>query len=341
MESHNESLHALGWGSWQDDALREAFSSLDYVPARVVRQERGWLGLDTGSRHLRAMSSGRMRHKAARSADLPIIGDWVMVSAGSADGATVIVDIVPRKTVLLRRRAGAVPGAQPLAANVDVALIVVGMDRELNLGLIERALVVAQVPGVEAILVPNKLDLCSDGPARAAELCAGFPALRVLPVSARSGEGIGLLRAALGPGRTAVLLGASGVGKSSLVNHLFGTHAMKTGAVRADDRKGYHTTTHRQLFVLPGGALLIDGPGIRELGVWGTSAEAVDLAFPDIREAASRCTHRSCQHRTEVGCAVRSDVLCGRIAAKRLEDYLKLRQEILHSAASRPRRGRT
>lgn len=333
MQSGEAQREALGWSAWQADAWHAHELRESHVPARVVQPDRLGYWLDTGTRRLRGTSAGRLKHRAAEAVDLPVIGDWVLVSEGNHPA--VIDDILVRKTVLVRRRVGNAAVAQPLAANVDVALIVVGLDRELNQGLIKRAVLAAHSASVEPIVVLNKLDLCADWASRAEELRALMPALSVLAVSAQTGSVDGLYEV-IGASRTGVLMGASGVGKSSLLNRLLGSEAMKTGEVREDDRKGYHTTTHRQLFALPGGALLIDGPGVRELGVWGPS-DAVEQAFPELMDAAQRCIHRACRHGDEPGCAVRHEVRSGRMPAERLTEFHKLREELEN--AKKPRRG--
>lgn len=332
------SLDALGWDASLENARRGHPASADHLPARVVRQERGWVWLDTGGQQLRAETSGRLRHRAEQASDLPIIGDWVLIpDATTKDDATaVITDILPRKTVLLRQRVGGIPGAQPLAANVDVALIVVGLDRALSLELLGRGVVIARSGGVEPIVVLNKADLCADWAERAGQVNARFPGLQAISLSTVSGQGTDVLSATIGAHRTATMIGPSGVGKSSLLNRLHGADVMKTGAVRTDDRKGTHTTTHRQLFSLPSGALLIDGPGMRELGAWG-NAEAVTAAFPEVVAVASRCRRRACQHQAEFGCAVQFAIRDGSLSAVRLADYRKLLEGIAGSGR-RPRR---
>jgi ribosome biogenesis GTPase len=256
-----------------------------------------------------------------------VIGDFVIASeALEADDARIVA-VLPRRNVLLRRKIGGAAAAQPIAANVDLGLVVVGLDRPLSLGLLERAVTMARMAEVEPIIVLNKIDLCPDWLDRTDTVRQRFKDLPVLAVSAQTDDGIAALVAQVSATRTATMLGPSGVGKSSLLNRLAGGDAMRTGAVRGNDRRGMHTTTHRELFKLPSGGMLIDGPGMRELGIWGT-AEALQAAFPDIVELGSHCARRGCTHEAVSGCAVMRAVLDGRIARARLDGYRALLAEV-------------
>ncbi len=341
MTARDDGLSRLGWDSAFEESLAGHPSAGTHVPARVVRQERTWFGVDTGRRQARASIAGTLRHRATSPAQLPVIGDWVLVAreaAASEQERLRMEHVLPRRSVLLRRKVGAAPDAQPLAANVDLALVVVGLDRPLNQGLLERASVMARTGGVQPVVVLNKLDVCETWEEQLDEARRLLPDARILAVSAQAGIGTRVLAETMSAGVTAVLLGASGVGKSTLLNHLLGTGAMRTQAVREEDRKGIHTTTHRQLFHLPGGGLLIDGPGIRELGLLGGGA-TLEATFPEVTASARGCFHRACQHQDEPGCAVRKDIREGRLSAERVEEYLKLREELDSSGQPRRRRG--
>lgn len=337
-ERREHLAESLGWDASLEAALLRRSPSRDLVPTRVVRQEREWFWLDTGEEKLRARVSGRLRHHAKQATDLPVIGDWVVIEGGAAkaDGSVVIVDVLPRRSSLVRRRVDGTTDAQPIAANVDVALIVVALDREPNIGLIERAVVMARVGNVEPVILLSKADLAHDPQAMTDRVRASFADLQVSSISTRTGLGTDVVSTSIGPRRTGTMIGPSGVGKSTLLNHLLGTEAMAMGAVREGDRKGRHTTTHRQLFVLPSGAILIDGPGMRELGMWG-STDALAAAFPDVWAAASRCSRRACRHEDESGCAVREALREGQLSPVRVEDYRKLLAEISETARPRKR----
>jgi len=334
-------LATLGW----DPGWAAAFLPFDAAglrPARVVAAHRDAWVLAHPHGDGDAVISGRLRHEAAGPGDLPAVGDWVAVTgAHAADttaGPNVIQAVLPRRTVFVRnageeRRSGArLAAEQVLAANVDVAFVVAGLDGDFNLRRLERYLAVAWSGGAVPVIVLNKADVATDveGFRVAAEAVA--PGVEVLAVSALTGAGIEELAAAhLGPGRTAVVLGSSGVGKSTLVNALLGTERQRTGAVREDDSRGRHTTTHRELVRLPGGALLIDTPGIRSLGVGGAS-EGIEPAFADIAELALGCRFSDCRHDGEPSCAVAAALADGRLSAERLASHRKLVREAAHVA---------
>lgn len=338
-DDDGDGLEALGWDSSFDADFRAHHAASTHVPARVVRQEALYV-VDVGGHTLPATLSGRLKHEAASSSDLPIVGDWVLIRPLAEQAQTQIEHVLRRKTLLVRRRAGGKNDAQLLAANVDVALIVLGLDHALNLGLVERAVAMTRAAGIDPVVVLNKADLSANPAAGVAEVHARLPDVAVMTLSAATGQGAAAIPSTIGWRRTAVMMGPSGVGKSSLVNQLTGSDSARTGGIRADDYKGRHTTTHRQLFRLPDGALLIDGPGIRELGLFGAS-ETLDEAFADVCQSASHCYHRGCRHKGEPDCAVQADIAAGRLPARRLADYERLRAEMDEgSARPAPRRRR-
>jgi len=263
----NEALVALGWNETWSRGLTTHATGQTQVPARVIRQERSSFLLDTGSHTLRAETSGTLKHEEQTAVDRPIVGDWVLLAQDTEPHVTAIISqLLPRASVLLRRRPGE-RELQPLAANVDLALIVVGLDRPPDLKLLKSAVAMALAGAIEPVLVLNKIDLCTDFERELMLVRAHFPELTVLPLSTASQSGLDALQKRLTRGRTAVLLGPSGAGKSSLANQLLGSDVMKTGAVRSRNLEGKHTTTHRQLLRLPEGALLIDGPGLRDFRI--------------------------------------------------------------------------
>ncbi|HVW30611.1 MAG TPA: ribosome small subunit-dependent GTPase A [Polyangiaceae bacterium] len=321
-------LEKLGWGAWQEMALRALPVTGDDVPARIVRQEAMGFRVDTGIEVLHARSSGRLKHSAAQAADLPVVGDWVLISkptAASAEDAAVH-RVLPRRGGLARVRPGTHGEAQLMAANVDLALIVWSWDRDPDLRLIERAVVLARGGGVQPVVVLTKSDLRVSWRTRGDEIRARLYTVPVLNVSVMNDEGVDAVASVIEPGRTAAMIGPSGAGKSSLLNGLLGAPAMKVGDVRHDDRKGRHTTTHRELFWLPHGGLLIDGPGIRELGLFG-DRDAIERSFSDVASLAKQCAYGSCRHAGEAGCAVIAAVRDGALAEQRLADYRALLSE--------------
>lgn len=322
------SLQFLGWGP----ALANAFdvlhssTSLPLVPGRVVRQERGLLSVQTSERTLLARPSGRLLHHAFGPEALPTIGDWVALVPPSGEGEALLHAVLPRSGVLMRREAGSEHEGQLLAANLDVVFLVTGLDGNFNPRRIERALAVAWNSGASPVVVLSKADLQPETELRVLEVEALAPGVPVLALSCHTGLGLDALRAQLPAGRTGVLLGSSGVGKSTLVNQLLGESRLATQPVRSDDDRGRHTTTHRELFVLPWGGLLIDGPGMRELGLWGEE-EGVGQAFADILALAEDCRFRDCAHQGEPGCAVRAAIDAGVLSAERWESFGKLQRE--------------
>jgi ribosome biogenesis GTPase len=323
-------LEQLGWRP----AFESSFAnhrSEGHLPARIAREDRGGYVAYTGERALRAAVSGSFRHAAAGRADFPAVGDWAVVRPRRGQDAATIVSLLPRESVVRRKAAGERSEQQILAANVDLLLICCGLDRDFNLRRIERYLTVAYDSGVAPLVLLNKADAC-DTPEQLAgqveDIAIGVP---VLVASARDGRGIDALRAHLGSGRTAALVGSSGVGKSTLINRLLGREELATGHTRASVGRGRHTTTWRQLLLLPGGGVIIDTPGMRELALWGES-DAVDDAFADIDALASGCRFRDCAHQSEPGCAVRAAVELGELDPARLDSYRKQQRELRYLA---------
>ena len=313
-------LAALGW----TDELEAAFTShaeRGFVPARVVAEHRGGY-------YVRSPDGDRLAHPRGRLRDdevwggMPAVGDWVAVCDAPGD-RYAIEALLPRRTKVSRKTPWLKAEEHILVANVDTVLIVSGLDGDYNPRRLERYLVAAWDSGADPVVVLTKLDAC-DNPAKigdAEDVAFGVP---VIAMSNVTGEGLDEVRALLLPARTFVLLGSSGVGKSTLVNGLAGRTVMPTGDLRRDGR-GRHTTRHRQLLVLPGGAIVVDTPGLRELQVWEGD---VDSAFADIAELASRCRFGDCGHKVEPGCAVQASLESGELDPARWASYLKLQREL-------------
>jgi ribosome biogenesis GTPase len=269
---------------------------------------------------------GRLRAEGV----LPVVGDFVVASPGPDRTVTRVLE---RRTWLSRNVAGGATAEQVLAANVDVVFIVQGLDEGPNPRRLERTLAAVHAGGAEPVIVLTKPDRAEDLAAALAEARAAAPAVEVEIASGLTGEGVAALAAHLRPDRTGVLVGPSGAGKSTLTNALLGREAQRTAPVRASDERGVHTTSGRELFPVPGGGALVDGPGIRELRLW--DASGLDATFEDLAAIAARCRFRDCSHGAEPGCAVREAIADGRIDAARVESHRKLALELARQAERR------
>ncbi len=329
-----DGLAGLGWDSDWQAAFAPIAGSTEpaLAPARVVGAHRGtWeVALGGSEAPLEARATGRLRHEAG-PAELPVVGDWVAVDARPGEGAASVHVVLPRRTQL-RRKAPADYGApfQVLAANVDVVLVATSLNRDLNVRRVERFLTAAWESGARPLVVLTKVDLARDpvevaiAEAQLEEVAAGVP---VVATSAVSGAGLDAVRAFLAAGRTVVLIGSSGVGKSTLANALLGEERLLVREIREDDARGRHTTVGRQLVALPDGeGLLLDTPGLRELGLWDDGA-GLDRAFADLVRVAESCHFSDCRHAGEPGCAVRAALDEGSLAADRFASWRKLAAE--------------
>ena len=323
-------LYDLGW----DDGFTAALEPYDNcIPARVSAQHRGEYDVLMERGELRVRMTGRLRHEAASAADLPAVGDWVALRAD------VIQAVLPRRSAFVRKVAWSETEAQVLAANLDTVFVVSALDGDLNLRRLERYLTLAWESGATPVLVLTKADLCDDSLAALLEVeqvALGVPAHVVSNVT---GEGLDELAPHLQPARTIALLGSSGVGKSTLANRLLGEELQATKQI-AEDGRGRHTTTSRQLIRLPGGALLVDTPGLREIQLWDAD-EGIHDAFADVDELAAGCRFNDCAHMREPGCAVQAAIDEGRLPRERLQSYRALQRELRHLALKQDARLRS
>jgi ribosome biogenesis GTPase len=304
-------LGVLGWSTELADNLEPG-----HAPGRVVAAHRAAYDVQTADEVVRTRLPGRLMHENAEVA----VGDWV----GLADG--LIRAVLPRRSAIVRKSAGLTSQAQTLAANVDVAFIVTSLGPDLEPRRIERYLVTVWESGASPEVVLTKADRMEDPWQLVAEVEAVALGVPVHVVSSVSGQGVEALRARVGEGATAVLIGSSGVGKSTLVNRWVGRELMAVKETRVDDDEGRHTTSHRELIVLPGGGVVIDTPGIRELQLWDSGG--MEEAFSDVEELAAACRFSDCSHNTEPGCAVKAALESGELPVERHASWLKLQREL-------------
>jgi ribosome biogenesis GTPase len=319
-------LRELGFAGPVEESFAP-FAAEGLVPGRVVVGHARLLRVHTEDGETLAAVAGSLRHQARGPEDRPAVGDWVALRPAQGGHRAVVQAVLPRRTAFVRRAAGDRTVAQVLAANVDTVFLVMGLDGDFNPRRLERALVLAWESGALPVVLLNKADLCDDVDGRRAEIEAVAPGVPVRVIAAKRGEGLEALAPWLVPGRTVALLGSSGVGKSTLVNRLLGREKQKTREVRAADQRGRHTTTHRELILLPGGALLLDTPGLRELQLWSDGA-GLEAAFGDVHELSLACRFTDCRHGSEPGCAVRAAAKEGRLDSARLDSFLKLQAEL-------------
>jgi len=304
------------------------YENLPGIPARVtaVHKERYEIVCDHGITHARL----KTKEYYVDTQDFPTAGDYVMVNYID-NGDSQIIATLPRRTLFSRREPGPIPGAQAVAANFDYVFIMQSLNLDFNPKRLERYLTLAWQSGATPVILLTKADLVEDYWDFLTQVERVATGVNTHVVSARSGYGLQRLNAYLQPGKTVVFLGSSGVGKSSLVNALAGEEIMTVSAIREDDSKGRHTTTHRQLIRLKSGVMIIDTPGMRELGMWDVS-EGLGDAFADVERYMGKCRFSDCKHESEPGCAVKTAIASGELDVRRWDSYRKLKEEAVDKA---------
>lgn len=303
-------LETLGWSDLRQEKF-QPYAADGLVPGRVMGEHRTHFQVATHLTELSAEATGRLRKSAAERSDLPGVGDFVAIRLSPDDGPASIEAVLPRTSALVRKAASE-RRPQLLAANVDVVFIVTAPDGDFNLPRLERYLRLVEESGADPVIIVNKSDLTENAAGFIDQIAAIAPGISMHAISARGESSLDVLEAYFEGNRTIVLVGSSGVGKSTLTNRLMGQSLQATQEVRAHDSRGRHTTTHRQLFVRPHGGAIIDTPGIRGLELWNAAAD-VDTVPDHIAELALHCRFRNCRHQSEPGCAVRAAIENGTI----------------------------
>lgn len=311
-------LESLGWSDFFEQAWRERYADeTGCIPGRIASSLRGAYIVWTADGEIEAKARGKLvRSPATR----PVTGDWVALCGSPS----TVQAVLPRRTKVSRKAPGEKTVEQLLAANLDVLFIVTGLDRDFNLRRLERYLAVAWEGGAQPVVVLNKADVCDEADERVAETRRIAGEAPVVLTSAETGVGLDELRRFLAPGKTAALIGSSGVGKSALTNRLFGAELRAVGALRESDGRGRHTTVGREIVRAPDGWLLMDLPGIREVEPW--SDEGFEQTFEDVEQLIAACRFRDCSHGSEPGCAVREALQAGELDADRWQSYQRLQQ---------------
>ncbi len=320
-------LTTLGWNAERDQQFAP-YLAKGLIPARVAVEDKHFFRVWTADAELSAQVTGKGIHEARQdNSKLPKVGDWIAVKLVPNEEKAVIQGILPRRTLLSRKLTGRDTTEQILATNIDTVFMVTAADASFNAARLERMLVMAHESGARPVVILNKIDICDDLDAKLADATRVAGEALVLAVCALTGRGVKKLGDLIKPGDTVVFIGTSGVGKSSLINRLYGEDIQATMEVRANDAKGRHTTSWREMIFLPQGGVVIDTPGMREFHIW-IAGEGAKQAFPEIEELSLRCHFRDCTHTKEKRCGVLEALAAGTLPRGRYESFVKLQLEI-------------
>ena len=294
-------------------------------PARVLSQEKGFYRIITDKGEKMAEISGKFRFQTTVSSEYPAVGDFVFVNWNESDDSAIIESLLSRKSAFVRKAAGEPQKEQVVAANIDTVFLCMALNNDFNLRRLERYISIAWDSGAMPVVVLTKSDLCDDLSNKLSEVSSVAIGVDVLVTTSVEENGYEELLPFISEGKTVAFIGSSGVGKSTLINRLLGQEYLKTNGLRNDD-KGRHTTTRRELFLLPSGGMVIDTPGMRELGMWDNDT-GIERTFADIEELAAQCKFRNCTHTSEPGCAIRRALELGELQTDRWQSYQKLKAE--------------
>lgn len=325
-QTDSVNLDDWGWHGFFAASFADLINAAHLLPGRILAEYQGLYRVLTASGETLAEIAGKLRHRSDSREALPAVGDWVALQMAAEMERGRIEAVLPRRSQFIRKSTGGRSEAQVVAANVDTLFLVSALNQDLNFRRLERYLTLAWESGARPVIVLSKADLSTITDELKAEVESLSMGVEVVVISAHTGAGLNQLEPWLKPGQTVALLGSSGVGKSTLVNTLAGESLQHVQTIREDDSKGRHTTTHRQLFRLPSGVLMLDTPGMRELQLWQAS-EGLDASFADLSELAAACRYRNCQHAGESGCAIASALDQGELDPARYASYLKLQRE--------------
>lgn len=308
----------------------EAYSAEypDLTVCRIVLQEKDLYHVIHKDGMMQAQVSGKFRYDAITVSDFPAVGDYVMADITGGDRA-VIHNVLPRTSVFIRKAAGKSNTEQVVAANIDTVFLCMSLNNDFNIRRIERYMTAAWDSGAVPVVLLTKTDLCDEVDAKIAQIESVAVGVDIITTSVAELDGYSQITPYLKVGKTLAFVGSSGVGKSTLINHLLGDDRLDTNGLRNDD-KGRHTTTHRELLMLPSGTMVIDTPGMREMGMWDSS-EGLSAAFEDIEELSAKCRFKNCTHKSEPGCAVQAAIKNGELSEERLSSYEKLKIENAYS----------
>jgi ribosome biogenesis GTPase / thiamine phosphate phosphatase len=326
-------LTIYGWSEFFEVNFRP-YAEKEYTCGRVALEHKNSFRVYTQFGEVLAEISGKLRHEAVNRSDLPAVGDWVVISSRPEGDRVMIHAVLPRRTSFARKIAGSRTEEQIVGANIDTVFLVTSLNQDFSLRRIERYLITAWESGSNPIIILSKADLCDRLPDAIDEVHAIARGVPIYSISVVTGFGLQDIAQYFKRGQTVALLGSSGVGKSTLINHLAGVEQLKVQTVREHDDRGKHTTTHRELVLLPAGGLVLDTPGMRELQLWD-SDESLQLVFDDIEALAGRCFFSDCRHQDEPRCVIREALAAGTIDSERYQSYEKLQKELKYLARRR------